>query len=149
MTGDGPAGPEEACRVFVSAVAWGEHRRVWDMLGPDGRKTVLRVATSRGMDEALGMRLREGRATSDEFEAFLTDLVQGLRTDLAGTDLDRLEFELDPEAPAPGRAWVVASAPLPAPLAHNGGLPVGWFELAQDAGGGGWRIERLVPRSAR
>jgi hypothetical protein len=135
----------EACRAFIDAVAWGEHHRVWDLLGPEGRKTVLRVATSRGMDEALAMRLREGTAPPDEFDHFLTDLVQGLRADLAGTDLDRLEYVLDPEPPGPGRARVILSAPLAVPLATGRVIPAGLVELERDEDGG-WRVERLVPR---
>ncbi len=137
--------PEEACRDFVGAVLWGEHRRVWDLLAPDGRKTVLRVGTSRGLDEALGMRLREGTATEAEMTEFLSDLVNGLRADLAGNDLEHLEYAADPGLPD-GKARVVISVPLPEALARSGpSLPIGWFDLSLDEGGA-WRIDRLVPR---
>ena len=145
---DAAAGAVEACREFIAAVAWGEHHRIWEMLGPEGRKTVLRVATSRGMDEPLAMRLREERATSEEQEEFLTDLVNGLRADLAGIDVDNLEYRLDPDTPAPGQAWVQLLSPLPEVLATNGGLPAGWIELDRDERGR-WRVERLMPRPVR
>jgi hypothetical protein len=150
MTAPGTDASEalEACRAFVAAVAWGEHHRVWEILGPEGRKTVLRVATGRGMDEPLAMRLRQERPTPEEREEFLTDLVNGLRADFAGTDLDTLEYELDPEAPAPGRARVLLRSPLPEPLASHGGLPAGSVELARDESDR-WRVERLVPRPGR
>ncbi len=136
----------ETCRAFVAAILWGEHHRIWELLAPEGRKTVLRVGTSRGLDEALGMRLREGRATEAEMVEFLADLVNGLRADLAGNDLERLEYTVDPAPAEPGRVRVVMSVPLPEPLARGrGGLPVGWFDLSSDERGE-WRIDRLVPR---
>lgn len=146
--GEGPVDAVEMSRAFIAAVAWGEHHRVWEMLGPQGRKTVLRVATSRGMDEPLAMRLREERATPEERDEFLADLVHGLRADLAGTNLDTLEYELDPEPPVPGQARVLLRSPVPEPLAADRGLPAGSVELARDEGGR-WRVERLVPRPGR
>lgn len=145
-----PAGPSgsavDVCRAFVDAIAWGEHKTVWELLAPEGRKTVLRVGTSRGMDEALAMRLREGTASPAEQEAFLTDLVNGLRADLEGNPLDSLRYELDPAAVlGPGAARVVITIPLPEGLSAGGALPAGWFDLSCDDGGS-WRVERLVPR---
>lgn len=134
--------PVETARAFVDAVIWGEHRTVWDLLAAEGRKTVLRVAVARGMDEALSGRLREGLASAKEENEFLTDLVNGLRADLAGTDLDVLEYILDTEPVDPGRARVGLTAPMPAEL--GGGLPAGSIELAHD--GDRWRVERLLPR---
>jgi len=154
-----PAGPEAVCRDFVDAVLWGEHHRVWDMLGEDGRKTVVRVAVSRGMDEGLAMRLRTRTATPTEMDQFLTDLVQGLRADLDGNDLERLEYTIDRAASTPDRVRVTMSVPVPEPLAHTGALPVGSFELTPEggdepargsgsrgSGSRGWRVERLIPR---
>ncbi len=132
----------ETAQEFVAAIAWGEHYRIWELLGPAGRTTVLRVATNRGMDALLAARLREATATADERDQFLADLVNGLRTDLAGTDLDTLEYRVDAYAATPGRVRVVMISPLPEPL--EGGLPVGSLELARDDTR--WRVERLVPR---
>lgn len=134
----------EVAKMFVSAVAWGEHRRVWDLLGPEGRKTVLRVAVNHGMDEALAARLRDGTAAKSETDEFLAQLVNGLRADLQGNDLDALEYSPDP-APEPGRARVVLISPLPLGLASSGsGLPIGSLEMAADDSGE-WRVERLLP----
>lgn len=145
----GPAetsGAIDVCRAFVDAIAWGEHKTVWELLAPEGRKTVLRVGTSRGMDEALAMRLRDGTASPAEQEAFLTDLVNGLRADLDGNPLDHLRYELDPTAVlGPDAARVVITVPLPELLAGGGSLPAGWFDVSCDAGGR-WRVERLVPK---
>ncbi|MGH9157692.1 MAG: hypothetical protein ACRD1K_18075 [Acidimicrobiales bacterium] len=131
-------------RSFVDAVAWGDHRRVWELLGPEGRKTVLRVAVNGGMDEALAARLRDGTAAAVESDAFLADLVNGLRADLVGNDLDAMEYRPDP-APEPGRFRVGLAVRTHEFLAVDG-LPVGMVELSED--GGSWRVERLVvPRS--
>ncbi len=100
------ATPLETARAFVDAVVWGEHQKVWDLLGIEARTTVLKVASNRGMDEALVARLRDGTASPAERDEFLADLVNGLRADLAGNDLDALEYEEDPQPPEPGRARV-------------------------------------------
>ena len=142
--GAGTEGPLEATRAFVQAVVWGEHRTVWELLGPEGRNVVLRVAVNSGMDDALAARLREGTATAGEFHEVLVELVSGLRPDLQGTDFDALEYELDPEEPAPGSVRVALTVPMPTEL--GGGLPVGSAELSQEDGQ--WRVDRLVPRRA-
>ncbi len=138
----GMAPPEETARQFVDAVAWGEHKTVWDLLAVEGRTVVLNVARKRGMDEALIARLRDGTASDGEREEFLTDLVNGLRADLAGNDLDSLEFEPDPTAAEPGRARVIVNVPLHATL--GGFLPVATMDLAAEDGQ--WKVERLIPR---
>lgn len=145
--GDEPEGGEalEVARSFVAAIAWGEHRRVWELLGSEGRRTVLRVAGDRGMDKALVARLRDGTAAEREQEQFLADLVNGLRADLRGADLDGLAYWTDPGAPEPARTWVVMMTPLAAEL--GGDVPVGTLELSQDDGH--WRVERLIPRPGR
>ena len=138
--------PDETARAFIEAVVWGEHHRVWDLLGTDARKTVLRLAVSRGMDEGVAMRLRTETATPDEVDRFLSDLVQGLRVDLAGTDVDNLEYRIDEPPSDGGNVRVRLCIPLPPALAAAGGpLPVGSVELGPDATGR-WRVERLVPR---
>lgn len=129
-----------AARSFVEAVAWGDHTRVWELLGPEGRKTVLRIAVSNGMDDALAARLRDGTAVAAESEQFLGDLVNGLRADLQGNDLDALEYRADP-APEPGRFRVGLALPTHEFLAPDG-LPVGMLELSEEEGT--WRVERLV-----
>ena len=131
-----------AARTFIDAVAWGEHRKVWEMLGPEGRKTVLRIAVKNGMDEPMAARLRDGTAGATESEEFLGELVDGLRADLAGNNLDDLEYAADAEH-APGQVRVVLTAPVP-PLLGPVGLPVGSLELA--CIDGAWLVERLTPR---
>ncbi len=137
----------EAARAFIDGVVWGEHRKVWELMGVEARTTVLKVATNRGMDEALVARLRDGTASEAERDEFLADLVNGLRADLAGNDLDAVEYEEDPEPLEPGRARVVISVPVA--IGFGGNLPIGSVELATEAatiGEAEWRIERLVPQ---
>ncbi len=126
----------------MTAIAWGEHRRVWDLLARDGRRTVLRVAAARGMAEGLAARLGDGTATTGELDSFLADLVNGLRADLAGTDLDAIGYQDDPVGHDGGRAWILLTSPMPPAL--GGYVPVGTVEMTTEDGM--WRVERLSPR---
>jgi hypothetical protein len=135
----------EVASAFVKAVAWGEHLRVWELMGDEGHRTVLRLAVKRGMDEALSVRLGDGCATSAERDVFLSDLVNGLRADLAGNDLEALSYWADPALAGPDRVWVVMMAPLPAVL--GGDVPAGSLDLS--CTDGRWKVERIIPRPSR
>lgn len=146
-SGGGQASALAAAGSFVDAVVWGEHLKVWELMGIEARTTVLKVASDRGMDEALVARLRDGTAAAAERDEFLIDLVNGLRADLAGNDLDALEYEEDAEPPEPGRSRIVISVPVAA--GFGGNLPVASVELSMESSTSGeaeWRIERLVPQ---
>ncbi|MFP5327667.1 MAG: hypothetical protein ACLGHT_09330 [Acidimicrobiia bacterium] len=132
-----------AARRFIDAIAWGEHHTVWDLLSNGGRETVLRIALTRGMDADLAARLGAGDAAAGERDDFLKDLVNGLRADLLGTDLDSLLYD-EESGSAADRTTVVMSAPLVPALGAGRGLPVGSVELVRQ--GEGWRVERLRPR---
>ena len=137
----------ETARAFVDAVVWGEHLKIWDLMGLEARTTVLKVASNRGMDEALVARLRDGTASVAERDEFLADLLNGLRADLSGNDLDALEYEEDTDPPEPGRSRVVISVPVA--VGFGGNLPVASVELATEPstmGAAEWRIERLLPQ---
>lgn len=140
--------PEEVATTFVSAVAWGEHHTVWNLLSGEGRTLVLRLGATRGMDQALAARLRDGTAATAEREEFLTDLVNGLRADLAGNDLDTLEAERDlaGEEGGAGTVRVILVSPLPEVLGLPG-LPFATMEMTEEEGG--WRVDRLVPRTSK
>jgi hypothetical protein len=140
----------DTAREFVDAVVWGEHRKMWDLLGFEARTTVLKVASDRGMDEALAARLRDGTASDGERDEFLADLINGLRSDLAGNDLDALEYEEDTTPQEPGRARVVVTVPVA--IGFGGNLPVASVELATESSTSGeaeWRIQRLVPQVSK
>jgi len=135
----------DTAREFVDAVVWGEHLKMWDLMGLEARTTVLKVASDRGMDEGLVARLRDGTASGAEREEFLADLINGLRADLAGNDLDALEYEDDVTPQESGRARVVITVPVA--VGFGGNLPVGSVELATEEAE--WRVQRLVPQVSK
>ncbi len=140
----------DTTREFIDSVVWGEHGKVWSLMGIEARTTVLKVASDRGMDEALVARLRDGTAVAAERDEFLMDLIAGLRADLAGNDLDALEYEEDAQPPEPGRARVVISVPVA--IGFGGSLPVASVELAEESSTSGepeWRVQRLVPQVSK
>jgi hypothetical protein len=142
------ASPTEAAKTFVTAIAWGEHHVVWDMLSAEAQRVVLSIATTRGMPEPLAGRLRDGTATQAELDQFRGDLVNGFRADLLGNDVDTLEYEADEAGFEPGTARVVLIVPVPDPVLGSG-LPCASLEMRQDGDGGEWRVERLIPRIAK
>lgn len=137
--------PIDTARAFVQAVAWGEHHVVWDMLTSEARRTVLTIATGRGMPEPLAARLRDGTATEAELDQFRGDLVNGFRADLLGTEIDTLEYEVDEAPLEPGTARVMLTVPVPNPMLGRS-LPTATVELRQEDADGSWRVERLVRR---
>ncbi len=131
--GHGPPGPAATAKRFVDAVVWGEHLLVWDLLSTTGRDTVLATATARGMASEAADRLRSGTAPVAERDAYLADLVNGLRAELAGSDVDHLVYE------DAGDGIVRALTPVPAGLGAP--LPVAVLELRAVATR--WFVERL------
>ncbi|MDQ4098131.1 MAG: hypothetical protein M3144_09720 [Actinomycetota bacterium] len=143
-----PPGTDAAvstAQTFIDAVVWGDHEQVWKLLGAEGRTEVLEVATKRGMDEGLAARLGSDTASPSEKSEFLADLVNGLRSELAGNDLDRLTYELNAGESQADRASVVMHVPLHPLL--GGTLPVGTLYLAVESGQ--WRVERLIPLTSK
>ncbi|MEW6153039.1 MAG: hypothetical protein AB1673_03480 [Actinomycetota bacterium] len=134
-----------AAEDFIEAVVWGEHHKVWELIGTDGRTEVLDVATKRGMDEGLAARLAADDASPAETSEFLTDLVNGLRSELAGNDLDSVTYEVDETAAEAPRAAVRMLVPLHKLL--GGTLPIGTLYLVPDAGT--WKVERLIPLTSK
>ena len=142
----GEDSPEEAAQNFVNAVAWGEHLRVWDLFGSEARETVLRVALTRGMDETLAARLRDDKASASERDLFLADLVNGLRSDLRGNDLDAVHYEPHPEpTDDPERARVRVMTPVVNPLL-GAPLPVATIDLVWERDH--WRVVQLIPQAS-
>ena len=143
----GPAdSPEKAAQNFVNAVAWGEHLRVWDLFSTEARETVLRVACNRGMEETLAARLRDDRASDSERDLFLADLVNGLRADLRGNDLDSVQYEPHPEpSDDPQRARVRAMVPAASPML-GAPLPVASIDLVWERDQ--WRVVQLRPQAS-
>jgi len=71
--------------------------------------------------------------------------VNGLRSELAGNDLDHLTYELDEAASSGDRAEVAMHVPLHPLL--GGTLPVGTLFLAIESGE--WRVEKLIPLTSK
>ena len=138
-------GAIKTAAAFIDAVVWGEHHKVWGLLADQGKDEVLEVATKRGMDEALAGRLRTGTGTPSETNEFLADLVNGLRTELAGNDLDNVSFELDLSSSGGEQAKVIMHVPLHPNL--GGTLPIGTLELANT--GTGWRVQRMIALTSK
>jgi hypothetical protein len=140
-----PDGAIKTATEFVDAVVWGEHNVVWRLIGTEGRTEVLDVATKRGMDEGLAARLKADTSSPAETNEFLADLVNGLRSELAGNDLDNVTFELDDSETTDDRAAVKLHVPLHPLL--GGTLPIGTLFLAVEAGE--WRVARLIPLTSK
>ena len=103
------------------------------------------VATKRGMDEGMAARLAVDDASPSETREFLADLVNGLRSELAGNDLDHITFELDRGETQPGRAAIKMFVPLHQLL--GGTLPIGTLYLVPE--NDAWRVERLIPLTSK
>ena len=126
---------------FIEAVVWGDHSKVWELIGTAGRSEVLEVATKRGMDEGMAARLAIDNGSPAETREFLTDLVNGLRSELAGNDLDHITYEVDQAQSEAGRAAIRMFVPLHQLL--GGTLPIGTLFLVPETDI--WRVERLIP----
>ncbi len=140
-----PDGAIKAAEQFIDAVVWGDHNLVWKLIGTDGRQEVLEVATKRGMDEGLATRLATDAGSPAETNEFLADLVNGLRSELSGNDLDRITYELEADESGVDRAVVKLHVPLHPLL--GGTLPIGTLFLVTE--GGEWRVSRLVPLTSK
>lgn len=130
--------PSATARTFLDAVAWAEHTRLWDLLATTARVAVLEVATRRGMDALLAARLRESTASDDERDAFLVDLLHGVRSDLGDIDLDAVRCSNDSwHEDQGGRTVVQLLHDVPTEL--GGPVPVGAVDLVAEADGT-WRV---------
>lgn len=143
---NGAGDPVATAQAFVGAVAWGEHTTVWALLGPAAQVAVLDVATRRGMNPLLAARLREGTAADHERDDFLADLLNGLRAELPGVDLDAVRCVPSVDGPTErGSSLVHLVAEVPAELGPP--VPVGYVELVEVLdvldGAGRWTVVRL------
>lgn len=136
----------EAAKDFLHAIVWGEHHRVWALLGPEARDRVLGAATRRGMDAVAASRAREGTWGVEEADVFLTSLLRGLRVDLSGADLELIEVVDEPEAQSDGslRFRLESTTLLPAELTGGANWAAGALIIGRDVEG--WRVRALEPR---
>lgn len=138
-------------RSFVDAIVWGDHLRVWELLGPQAREHVLRGASRKGLDAVAAERARQETWARGEADVFLTALLQGLRVDLSGADLDRIVVVEVPVREADGSLRFELECPSNLPAALTGGA--NWAAGAVvvspiESSPPSWRVMRLVPRPA-
>lgn len=134
----------EVSREFFAAVSDGDGRRLWELLSEDARAYVLNIAIEGGMDFDRGSRLRQGTASEEEWDEYLTALVGGIQRDLRGVDLERLTFELrrEPEVPSVIRVHYLVEVGSGDGSGHR--IPAGSLRMVRE--GGAWRVLRLVPK---
>lgn len=155
MTAAHPA--TESARRFLDAVLWGKHLEVWAMLSTAARSTGIALAERKGLDAVVAARARAGTWTEAEADELLTDLVRGLRTDLAAVELAEIivgEPLLDgdlsaDDQPAGTRVKVPMSVPslLPPELTGGEGWAAGTIDMVRTPAG--WFVDRLDARRVR
>lgn len=135
----------EAAERFFEAVGQHDLRGFWGRMSESARAYVLELALDRGMDFDLNSRLRQGTATDEEFDTYLDELLEGIKKDLRGVDLERLAFEAAPEPDVPGKVRVTYLTRMDAMLGDvQATLPAGSLMMTEE--GGEWKVDRLVPR---
>ena len=134
--------PVEAARRFVEAIAWAEHTSVWALLSDAGRDVALSVALTNGLDRVVAARISDDVADPTERQAFLEQLLRGLRRDLRSVDLAQLQVEPSATMHVDGTAIVEMSCPSTIP--GTGDWAAGRLTLSAGPDGT-WRIDRLQP----
>ncbi len=129
---------------FIHAIVWGEHTVVWTMLSEVGREHVLEAGGRRGLDPVQAERIRQGTTQREELDAFLTDLVHGLRVDFAAVPIDDVRAEVQPIPE--GAAVVEVGLLCPATLGE-GSWAAGSLHLSRidDT----WGVDRVHPLVSR
>lgn len=131
-------------KVFIDAIVWGEHSKVWMLLSSTGRDHVLDAGSRRGLDAVQSERLRQGTSPHDELDQFLTGLLQGLRVDFASVKLDEVQPVMPVEVADDGR--VTVNLECPATFGDRGwaaGAVV--LVLENDS----WLVDRVNPLVSR
>lgn len=145
--------PEEAAsegvvtvaEAFFTALKGGDARALWDLFSETARAFIINIGHERGMEFDLASQIRAGTAADDEMDGFLSDLMAGLRHDLAGVDLNRVALEAKAEPEAPMQMRVNYLVPLGPEIAGlQTAIPAG--SLLLSLGDDGWKVERLIPR---
>lgn len=134
----------EVAERFFAAIAANDADLVWELFTQRARDYIISVGHERGMDFDLASRLRSDTATADERADFLGDLLEGLRRDLRGVELDRLALEskAEPEAPMQERVhYLVQIGPEMEGI--QTAIPAGSLVLSLE--NEVWRVERLEP----
>lgn len=135
---------QEVAASFFDAVSQGDGRRVWELFSEDARAYVLNIAIEGGLEFDRGSRLRQGTASEEEWDEYLTALVSGIQHDLRGVEFDRLSFELhrEPELPQEVRVRYLVEVGAGDGSGHR--IPAGSLRMVREDDR--WRILRLLPK---
>ena len=151
--GDGGA-PDQAgsalrcADAFVTAIVWGEHTTIWELLSPAGRTTALSVAVANGLDRVAASRIADDVADPGEREDFLRQLVDGLRRDLRSVDIARVAASGETPTTSSGSPDELAvQLVTPSTIPGTDDWPAGRLLMSRDPDRG-WRVDRLEPRLA-
>lgn len=132
-------------RRFFDAVRDGDHRGLWALFSETAQAYVLNLAVERGMDFDLGSAIRQGTAADEDLDNYLEELLEGIRRDVRGVELDRLAFDVKPIPESPGEVRVVYLAQVDVPGREQPTtIPAGSLVTAKEPDG--WRVLRLIPK---
>lgn len=135
--------PIAAAQRFFAAVKDGDREEVWHLFSDIARAFVLDRAIERGMNFDLASRIRQETATEEERDEYLQALLDGVRHDLRGVDLDRLTFSEEPNEG--GGVLVTYGVEVVNAITPEGStITAGSMVMVEE--GDAWRVERLRPR---
>lgn len=134
---------EKAADTFFGAIADGDPDGLWEAFTEDARAYVLNLAIEQGLDFDVGTAIRDGTARPEDREEYLANLLEGIRHDLRGVDLDNLTYEMARE---PETDKIRLSFMVQVGVGPQGGhrIPAGSLLMARE--GGIWKVDRLIPR---
>ena len=131
--------PAAVAARLIEAIALGDERAVWNLFSPEARGRIVDIGEDQGLPAALAAKVRNDTATPKEMEAYLVDVLDGLRRDLEWSTVTRLEPEVVLEAGDTAR--VALTEPLTVQLQGTPpGLPAAWLSLVESDG---WYIDMI------
>lgn len=117
-------------RALLDAMRAGDEQRLWHLFSPEARRRIIDVGEQQGLPADVAGRLRTETAPRGEMDAFLVDMLEGVRRDLEWSTLGRLDVELMSESEVGARVALVEPLTIPLP-GIAGGLPAAWLTLSR------------------
>ncbi len=137
--------PVVCAQAFLTAIVWGEHTTIWELLSAAGRQAALAVAVRNGLDRVAASRIGDDVADPAEREDFLRQLVDGLRHDLRSVEAARVRASaVEPQSGAGDSDSVAVELVTPSDIPGTGDWPAGRLFLGRDPDRG-WMVDRLEP----
>ena len=133
------SGPADVAARLIDAIASGDERAVWALFSPEAQAHIVDIGEDQGMPATLAAKVRNNTATPVEMEAFLVDLLEGLRRDLEWSTVTKLEPEVVLEAGDTARVALIEPFSVELPGTPPG-LPAAWLSLTES---GGWHIDSI------